>query len=221
MPYDDIVLEAEDKMEKAVSVLNEELRGVRTGRASAGLVDQLKVEAYGAPTMLKALASITVPEPRMIMVKPFDPSVINDIVKAIQKSEIGITPQSDGKIIRLAVPALSEERRKQMSKMVKEYGEKAKVAIRNIRREGNQASESEEKGKSISEDEAKRTKDEIDRLTKEYEGKFCNPYEAAARGYVDAVIEPRMTRARLIAGLRLLETKRDRNPPRKHGNMPL
>ena len=171
MPYDDIVLEAEDKMEKAIGVLGEEFRGVRTGRASAGLVDMLKVDAYGAPTPLKSLASITVPEPRMIMVKPFDPSVLNDIVKAIQKSEIGITPQSDGKIIRLAVPPLSEERRKQMVKMVKEYGEKAKVTIRNIRREGNQSAESEEKGKTISEDEAKRTTEEIDRLTKEYEAK--------------------------------------------------
>ena len=171
MPYDDIVLEAEDKMEKAVSVLAEELRGVRTGRASAGLVDQLKVEAYGALAPLKSLASITVPEPRMIMVKPYDVSVINDIVKAIQKSEVGLTPQSDGKIIRLGVPALSEERRKQMSKMVKECGEKAKVSIRNIRREGNQTADSEEKDKSISEDEAKRTRDEVDRLTKEYESK--------------------------------------------------
>ena len=171
MPYDDIVLEAEDKMEKAVSVLAEELRGVRTGRASAALVDGLKVDAYGTSSPLKSLASITVPEPRMILVKPFNPGTINDIVKAIQKSEVGITPQSDGKIIRLAVPPLSEERRKQMSKMVKEFGEKAKVSIRNIRREANSAADSEEKGKTISEDEAKRTKDEIDRLTKEYEGK--------------------------------------------------
>ena len=171
MPYDDIVLEAEDKMEKAVSVLAEELRGVRTGRASSALVDGLKVEAYGTLNPLKSLASITVPEPRMILVKPFDPGTINDIVKAIQKSEVGITPQSDGKIIRLAVPPLSEDRRKQMSKMVKEFGEKAKVSIRNIRREANTAADGEEKGKTISEDEAKRTKDEIDRLTKEYEGK--------------------------------------------------
>jgi ribosome recycling factor len=96
---------------------------------------------------------------------------VNDIIKAIQKSEVGLTPQSDGKIIRLAVPPLSEERRKQMSKMVKEFGEKAKVAIRNIRREANTTTDGEEKGKSISEDEAKRTKEEIDRLTKEYEGK--------------------------------------------------
>ncbi|HXX93734.1 MAG TPA: ribosome recycling factor [Planctomycetota bacterium] len=171
MPYDDIVLEAEDKMEKAVGVLAEELRGVRTGRASAALVDGLKVEAYGTQNPLKSLASITVPEPRMILVKPFDPGTINDIIKAIQKSEVGLTPQSDGKIIRLAVPPLSEERRKQMSKMVKEFGEKAKVAIRNIRREANTTADAEEKGKTISEDEAKRVKDEIDRLTKEYEGK--------------------------------------------------
>jgi ribosome recycling factor len=165
------VLEAEDKMDKAVGVLGEELRGVRTGRASAALVDGLKVDAYGTSSPLKSLASITVPEPRMILVKPFDPGTINDIIKAIQKSEVGLTPQSDGKIIRLAVPPLSEERRKQMSKMVKEFGEKAKVSIRNIRREANTAADTEEKGKTVSEDEAKRIKEEIDRLTKEYEGK--------------------------------------------------
>jgi ribosome recycling factor len=171
MPYDDIVLEAEDKMEKAVAVLNDEMRGVRTGRASAALVDGLKVDYYGAPTPLKSLASITVPEPRMILVKPFDAGAIEGIVKAIQKSEVGLTPQSDGKIVRLSVPPLSEERRKQMSKLVKEQGEKAKVALRNIRRDANQAADGEEKGGKMSEDELKRTKDEIDRLTKEYETK--------------------------------------------------
>lgn len=171
MPYEDIVLEAEDKMEKAVAVLGDELRGVRTGRASAGLVDQIKVDYYGALTPLKSLASITVPEPRLIMVKPFDPGAIDGIVKAIQKSDVGLTPQSDGKIIRLAVPPLSEERRKQMSKMVKEFGEKAKVSIRNIRREANAAADAEEKDRAMSEDDAKRTQDEIDRLTKDYEAK--------------------------------------------------
>jgi ribosome recycling factor len=177
MPYDDIALEAEDKMEKAVAVLGDELRGVRTGRATAGLVDQIRVEYYGAPTPLKSLASITVPEPRMIVLKPFDAGAIDGIVKAIQKSDVGLTPQSDGKIIRLAVPPLSEDRRKQMSKMVKEFGEKAKVAIRNIRSEANGVADKEEKGKEISEDEAKRTKAEIDRLTKEHEEK--------AQGVVD------------------------------------
>jgi len=177
MPYDDIVLEAEDKMEKAVAVLLDEMRGVRTGRASASLVDGLKVDYYGAPTALKALASITVPEPRMILVKPFDAGAIDGIVKAIQKSDVGLTPQSDGKIVRLSVPPMSEERRKQMAKLVKEHGEKAKVSIRNIRRDGNQQAEGEEKGGKMSEDELKRTREEIDRLTKEYEGKAIETVE--------------------------------------------
>jgi ribosome recycling factor len=172
MPYDDLVLEAEDKMEKAVSVLAEELRGVRTGRATPALVDGIKVDYYGAPTPLKSLASITVPEPRMILVKPFDAGAIDGIVKAIQKSEVGLTPQTDGKIVRLSVPALSEERRKQMAKLVKENGEKAKVSLRNVRRDANQQADGEEKGGKISEDELKRTKEEIDRLIKEYEGKI-------------------------------------------------
>jgi ribosome recycling factor len=171
MPYDDIVLEAEDKMEKAVAVLTDEMRGVRTGRATASLVDGLKVDYYGAPTPIKSLASITVPEPRMIVVKPFDAGAIDGIVKAIQKSDVGLTPQSDGKLVRLSVPPMSEERRKQMAKLVKEHGEKAKVSIRNIRRDANHQADGEEKAKTMSEDELKRTKEEIDRLTKEYEGK--------------------------------------------------
>lgn len=171
MPYDDIVLEAEEKMEKAVGVLVDEFKGVRTGRASAGLVEPLRIEYYGAPTPLKALASITIPEPRLIMIKPFDPTAAEAIQKAIQKSDLGLTPQSDGKIIRLVVPPLSEERRKQMSKMVKELGEKAKVSIRNIRRDSNAVTDQEEKDKTISEDDQKSIREEIDRLTKEYEGK--------------------------------------------------
>ncbi len=171
MPYDDIVLEAEDKMDKAIGVLVDEFKGVRTGRASAGLVEPLRVEYYGAPTPLKALASITIPEPRLIMIKPFDPTAAEAIQKAIQKSDLGLTPQSDGKIIRLVVPPLSEERRKQMSKMVKELGEKAKVSIRNIRRDSNGVADREEKDKEISEDDKKGIREEIDRLTKESEGK--------------------------------------------------
>jgi ribosome recycling factor len=158
-------------MEKAVAVLSDELRGVRTGRASAALVEGVKVDYYGAPTPLKSLASITVPEPRMIMVKPFDPGSSEAIVKAIQKSDVGLTPQSDGKIIRLGVPALSEERRKQLSKVVKEFGEKAKVSIRNIRREANGQADAEEKDGKLSEDDQKRTKEEVDSLTKQYEAK--------------------------------------------------
>ena len=177
MPYDEIALEAEDKMEKAVAVLNKELRGVRTGRASPGLVDTIKVDYYGEPTQLKALASITVPEARMILVKPFDPGATDGIIKGIQKSDIGLTPQSDGKVIRLAVPPLSEERRKKMSKTVKDLGEKAKISMRSIRREGNSTADREEKEKDISEDDAKRIKTEMDRLTKEYEGKVVEALE--------------------------------------------
>jgi ribosome recycling factor len=171
MPYDDIVLEAEDKMEKAVEVLVGEFKGVRTGRASPGLVEGVRVEYYGAPTPLKGLASITVPEPRLIMIKPFDASAIGEIEKAIQKSDLGINPQTDGKIIRLVIPPLSEERRKQMAKLVKEIGEKAKVALRNIRRDANAVADQEEKDKKISEDDKKRTREEIDRLIKQYEAK--------------------------------------------------
>lgn len=172
MPYDDIVLEAEDKMAKAVSVLVEEFKGVRTGRATSGLVEPVRVDYYGAPTPLKSLASITIPEPRMIMIKPFDPSSIDAITKAIQKSDVGLTPQSDGKIIRLAVPPLSEERRKQMAKLVKELGEKQKIAIRNVRRDSNTQADAEEKDRTMTEDEKKKTRDELDRLTKEYEAKI-------------------------------------------------
>jgi len=171
MPYDDIALEAEEKMEKAVEVMAGEFKGVRTGRASSALVDGVKVDYYGAPTPLKSLASITVPEPRMIMVKPFDVSAVDAIVKAIQKADLGLNPQTDGKIVRLVIPPLSEERRKQMSKLVKELGEKSKLSIRNVRREANSVADAEEKDKTMSEDDKKRTKEEIDRLTKEYEAK--------------------------------------------------
>ncbi len=171
MPYDEIVFEAEEKMEKAVNVLVTEFRGVRTGRASMGLIDPIRVDYFGAPTPLKSLASITVPEPRMIMIKPFDPSSTEAIEKAILKSDIGLTPQSDGKILRLPVPPLSEERRKQIAKMVRELGEKAKVSLRSIRREANSTADREEKEKAISEDEQKNTRDEVDRLIKNFEKK--------------------------------------------------
>jgi ribosome recycling factor len=177
MPYDDIVLEAEDKMEKASEVMTTEFKGVRTGRATPALVDGVRVDYYGAPTPLKSLASITVPEPRMLMLKPFDPGAIDGIVKAIQKADLGLNPQSDGKMVRLAIPPLSEERRKQMSKRVKELGENAKLSIRNIRREANSAADAEEKDSKLTEDDVQRTKEEIDRLTKEYEAKVTDLVE--------------------------------------------
>ncbi|MCG3135204.1 MAG: Ribosome-recycling factor [Planctomycetes bacterium] len=169
--FDDILLETEEKMDKAVEHLAHAFRGIRTGRASPGLVDGIRVDYYGSPTPLTHMASISIPEPRLIMIKPFDASGIQEVVKAIQKSELGITPQSDGKIIRLVLPPLSEERRKQLSAMVKDKAEEARVAIRNVRRDGNkQAKAAFDEGKLPADDEVKLT-EEIQNLTKQYEGK--------------------------------------------------
>lgn len=170
--YDDILLEAEDKMEKALDHLGQVFRGIRTGRASPGLVENIRVDYYGAMTELSHMASISVPEPRMIMVKPFDASTVNDVVKAIQSSDLGITPQTDGKIIRLGIPPLSEERRKQLASMVKDRAEEGRVAIRNIRREANRQADSGMKDGDLSEDDGKRLKDEIQDLTNKFEGKI-------------------------------------------------
>jgi ribosome recycling factor len=171
MPYDDIALEAEEKMEKAVEVMTGEFKGVRTGRATPALVDGVRVDYYGAPTALKALASITVPEPRLLMLKPFDPSAIDGIVKAIQKADLGLNPQTDGKIVRLAIPPLSEERRKQLVKHVKDLGETANVAIRNVRRDGNKAADGSFNDREITEDQLDGAKEQVQELTKTYEGK--------------------------------------------------
>ena len=169
--YDDILLEADDKMEKAVEHLTHSYRGVRTGRASPALVEDIRVEVYGAMTPLKHTASISVPEPRMIVIKPFDQSTVSDVVKGLQKSELGITPQSDGKLIRLAIPALSEERRKQMVSLCKEKAEEGRVALRNIRRDANKQADGAKGSGEISEDDMKRLKGEIDDMIKKYEKK--------------------------------------------------
>ncbi len=170
--YDDILLEADEKMEKALEHLVHSFRGIRTGRASPGLVEDIRVDYYGSPTPLKHAASISVPEPRMIVIKPFDASLVTEVVKAIQKSELGITPQSDGKIIRLGIPPLSEDRRKQLVSLVKEKAEEGRVAMRNIRREANRQNDSAQKDNDLTEDESKRLKGEIDELIKRFEKKI-------------------------------------------------
>ncbi len=171
MDHDEILLDCEDRMEKAVGVYQGQLQGLRTGRATPALVDSLRVEAYGAPTPLKQLANVSVPEPQQIVIRPFDPGVINDIVKAIQASELGLAPNSDGRLIRLNVPSLSTERRRQLVSRVKELAEEARVAIRNIRRDANKHAEQGEKQKLFSEDDRDQAKDEIQELTKRFEGK--------------------------------------------------
>lgn len=165
---DEILLETEESMEKAVDHLRMELRGIRTGRANPGLVENIRVEYYGSATPLKQIANIGVPDPTTLAIKPFDPSSAGDIEKAIQASNLGITPSSDGKIIRLNIPPLSEERRKQLVKMSKDYAEAQRVALRNVRREGNRRTDALKKDSGLPEDDAKRVKDEIETLTKKF-----------------------------------------------------
>jgi ribosome recycling factor len=170
MSSDEIVLDAEERMEKAVNHLREELRGLRTGRASPALVESVKVEYYGAMTPLKQLAHIGAPEPSLIVIRPFDPSSLKAIEKAILTSELGLTPMNDGKVIRIKIPPLSGERRKQLVARVKEVTEEARIAIRNIRRDANKQVDQAQKEKLLTEDERDKTKEEIQDLTKKYEG---------------------------------------------------
>ena len=158
-------------MGKCVVYLKDELRGVRTGRASPGLVEHLKVEvtSYGSTMNLRDLATISAPDPVTVLVKPFDPGTLKDIERAIQTSELGITPASDGKVIRLPIPSLSGERRTQLIAQVKKMGEAQKVAIRNVRREANKQIDAAQKDGTLSEDEAKTAKDHVQKLTKEHE----------------------------------------------------
>lgn len=161
---DEILLDAEDRMEKTVVALQNDLKPIRTGRASPGLVEHISVDYYGMPTALNQLATISVPEPRLITVKPFSASDIGDIQKAIMKSELGITPTNDGKIIRLAVPPLTEERRRLLVRQVHSRVEEARVSARNIRRDANELLKDAEKDKVISEDDMYLAREEVQKL---------------------------------------------------------
>jgi len=170
MPADDILLDAEERMEKAAEVFRHALQGIRTGRANPGIVDSLKVEVYGSPTPIKALANVGAPEPNQIVVRPFDPGTIKDIEKAIQASGLGFNPQSDGRVIRIIIPSLSADVRRKMVGRIKELAEEARVAIRNVRRDANKAADTEQSGGKMTEDDSKRCKEEVQELTKKYEG---------------------------------------------------
>ncbi|MHC4552673.1 MAG: ribosome recycling factor [Planctomycetota bacterium] len=168
MPTKQILSVHEQSMEKTVEHLRGELKGLRTGRASAGLVENLMVDYYGSPTPLKSLATIAVPEPASIVIKPFDAGCIKDVEKAIKNSELSLAPIMDGKMIRLNIPPLSEERRKQIVTQVKQIGEKSKVSVRNIRRDANKQLDDEQKNKTITEDDCKKGKSQIDDMTKKH-----------------------------------------------------
>ncbi|MCF7956838.1 MAG: ribosome recycling factor [Phycisphaerae bacterium] len=166
MSVDEINMEADDRMEKAVDFLKNEFRTIRTGRASTALVENLKVDYYGATTPLKQLANLSAPEANLIIIKPFDISCIKGIEKAIMASSIGITPNSDGRMIRLAVPPLSGERRQQLVQQVKKMAEEARISVRNVRRDANKQLEQAQKNKTITEDQRDDGKKEMDELTK-------------------------------------------------------
>ncbi len=167
MALDDILLECEEQMEKATDFLKQELRAVRTGRASTGLVDTLRVEveSYGTTMMLKELANLAVAEGNVVVIKPFDPGTLKDIQRAIEKSELGINPHSDGKMIRLPVPPLSTERRKQLVARVRELAEQQKVSVRGARRDANKTLDAEKKAKTLTEDDVEAGQEQIQKLT--------------------------------------------------------
>ncbi|MCA1030103.1 ribosome recycling factor [Bacillus timonensis] len=160
--------QVKEKMEKSTQAFSRELASIRAGRANPSILDKLTVDYYGAPTPLNQLGSINVPEARMLVIQPYDKTVLGDIEKAILKSDLGLTPTNDGTIIRLTIPALTEERRKELTKVVKKYAEEAKVAIRNIRRDGNDDLKKLEKNGDITEDELRSYSDDVQKLTDEY-----------------------------------------------------
>lgn len=170
MALDDVLLETEEQMEKTVEFLKHELRAVRTGRATTGLVEQLRVEveSYGSTMTLRELANIGVAEGNTIVIKAFDPSTLKDIGRAIEKSELGINPQNDGKMIRLPVPPLSTERRNQLVAHIKQLAEQQKVAVRNSRRDANKALSVAEKAKELTEDDVKSGEKQVQELTDNY-----------------------------------------------------
>ncbi len=162
------IKEFEDKMKKSIDALYEEYSSIRAGRANPHILDKIRVDYYGTPSSLQSVANISVPEARIIQIQPWEASLIKDIEKAILISDIGITPNNDGKVIRLVFPELTEERRKELAKDVKKKGDNAKVAIRNIRRDANDDVKKQNKAGEISDDEAKNLEDDIQKLTDKY-----------------------------------------------------
>lgn len=178
MPLDDILLESEDKMAKTEEVVVRDFSGVRTGKASPGLVENVPVEVYGSSMRLRELATITTPETRMLLVQPWDASTVHAIEKAIQKANLGLNPAVDKKFIRIVLPELSTERRNEFVKIVRKMAEDGRVAVRHVRREGLEALKKEAKGGGITEDEVGSAEKEIQKLTDQYIAKIDQHLEA-------------------------------------------
>ncbi len=163
-----VIKNAESRMKKSVAALSSEFNSIRTGRASSALFDKIKVDYYGQPTPLSQVATVSVPEARLVVIQPWDKGLLNEIERAIQKSELSVNPNNDGKVLRINIPPLTEERRKELVKVAKNVAEQSRVAIRNIRRDANDELKKMEKSSDITEDEAKRGEDEIQKLTDTY-----------------------------------------------------
>jgi ribosome recycling factor len=165
---EDLFSNTADRMNKALEILKRDLAGIRTGRASPGLVENLRVDYHGVPTPLNQLASISVPEARLLVIQPWDPSSMGDIEKAILKSDLGVNPSNDGRVIRLSIPQLTEERRKDLIRVVRKKIEDGRVAVRNIRRDTLETLRQQEREKDISEDDRKRSQDRLQQITDEF-----------------------------------------------------
>lgn len=183
MTPDTILKDSKTAMDKALEYLRNELKGIRTGRASTALVDYLKVDYYGSPTDLKSIASVSVPEPTQILIKPFDASALAEIRKAIESSNLGLNPMMDGKQIRVNIPTLSGDRRKQLAAQVKKLGEDAKISVRNVRRDANKHLDAVAKDKTthLSEDQIADHKDKIQNLLKQHETAIEQAVDAKAK----------------------------------------
>jgi len=160
-----LLKDSQDKMDSSIKVLENQLAGIRTGKASPALVENIQITYYGAPTRMRDLANISTPEARLIVISPFDPTVLGEIARAILAANIGVTPQNDGRVVRVPVPELSEERRKEMAKVASRNGEEAKVSIRNVRRDYNDSAKKIQKDGKISEDDLKAVLDKIQKAT--------------------------------------------------------
>lgn len=178
MDTDTTLLDAEERMEKAIASLDRDFAKLRTGRASTSLVDAIKADYYGTPTPISQMASVAVPDSRTLTIQPWDKGGMAAIEKAILKSDLGLTPINDGKIIRISIPPLTEERRRDLVKIARKYGEEAKVAIRNVRRDANDNLKRSEKDKEITEDGLKRGEAEVQKLTDKYVSEVDNRCQA-------------------------------------------
>ena len=178
MSIETVKRQSEDKMKKAIQALSDDFNGIRTGRASSALFEKIRVEYYGQQTPLNQVATISVPEPRLVVIQPWDRAVLTEIEKAIQKSELSVNPSNDGKVIRINIPPLTEQRRQEYVKLARNKAEASRVSIRNVRRDANEDLKKLQKGSEISEDESKRAQDEIQKVTDKYIAEVAKLLEA-------------------------------------------